>query len=134
MAWTLSSGVYAYIGDAASAISRAEKGLRLSPVDTQSFYYLLFLSLAHYVGGSYEESIIWGRKSMSLNPRLCSTHRWLIGSLVAIGQIDEARHVGRTLLDVQPRFRVSAYGQWCPLQTELRAELLDRLRRAGLPD
>ena len=63
MAWTLSSGVYSYTEQTKSAIERAEMGMRLSPVDTQSYFYLLFLALAHYVNGTYEESIIWGRKS-----------------------------------------------------------------------
>lgn len=134
MAWTLSSGVYSYIGQAGSAIERAEKGLRLSPVDTQSFFYLLFLGLAHYVNGTFDESIIWARKSMGLNPRLCSNHRWLIGSLVATGRLDEARCVGQILLGVQPRFQLSSYSKWCPLQPELREQLLERLRVAGLPD
>ena len=31
MVWTLSSGIHAYIGDGASAVARAERGLRLSP-------------------------------------------------------------------------------------------------------
>jgi TolB-like protein/class 3 adenylate cyclase len=134
MAWTLSSGVYSYAGEGRSAIERAERGLRLSPIDTQSFFYLLFLGLAHYVNSTFEESIIWARKSMSLNPRLCSNHRWLIGSLVATGRLDEARCVGQILLDVQPRFRLSSYSKWCPLQPGLRAQLLERLHAAGLPE
>lgn len=134
MVWTLSSGVYSYIGEAETAIERAEKGLRLSPLDTQSFFYLLFLTLAHYVQGSYDESIIWGRKSMGLNPRLCSNLRWLIGSFVALGKLDDARHIAQTLLDVQPRFRLSTYVHWCPLRDDLRSIFLDRLRTAGIPE
>jgi TolB-like protein/class 3 adenylate cyclase len=134
MVWTLSSGVYSYMGNGSAAIERAEKGLRLSPVDRQSFFYLLFLTLAHYVNGTFEESVIWGRKSMSLNPRLCSNHRWLIGSLVALGQTNEAREIAQVLLNVQPLFRLSAYAQWCPLQLDLRTQLCERLRLAGVPD
>src|SRR5262245_26998803 len=67
MAWILSSGVYSYTGQSKAAIERAEMGMRLSPVDTQSYFYLLFLALAHYVNGTYEESIIWARKSAALN-------------------------------------------------------------------
>ncbi len=134
MVWTLSSGVRAYIGEGRAAIDRAERGLRLSPVDTQAYFYLLFLALAHYVNGTYEESVIWGRKSMGLNPRLCSNMRWLIASLVGLGKIGEARHVAQTLLQIQPRFRLSTYAQWCPLQPEFRAGLLDKLRLAGIPD
>ena len=134
MVWSLSSGVRAYIGEGREAINRAERGLRLSPVDTQSYFYLLFLALAHYVNGTYEESVIWGRKSMALNPRLCSNMRWLIGSLVGLDKLSEARHVAQTLLQVQPRFRISTYAQWCPLKPELRAGLLEKLRIAGIPE
>lgn len=132
--WTLSSGVYAYIGDGKQSVARAERGLRLSPVDAQSHFYLLFLALAHYVNGTYEESVIWGYKSMALNPRLCSNMRWLIASLVGLGKFGEARHVAETLLKLQPRFRLSTYEKWCPLKSDLRAALLDRLRMAGIPD
>jgi TolB-like protein/class 3 adenylate cyclase len=134
MAWTLSSGVYSYTGQTKSAIERAERGMRLSPIDKQSFFYLLFLSLAHYVDGSYEEAIVWGRKSAALNPRLCSNLRWLIASLVAVGKMDEASHFGRNLLDVNPAFRLSTYEKWCPLRTDLRKILLGRLQAAGLPE
>jgi adenylate cyclase len=134
MAWILSSGVYSYTGQSKAAIERAEMGMRLSPVDTQSYFYLLFLALAHYVNGTYDESIIWGRKSAGLNPRLCSNLRWLIASLVAIGELDEARHFAQTFLEVNPEFRLSAYSKWCPLQPGLRTELIDRLRAAGLPE
>jgi len=133
MAWTLSSGVHSYTGRTKSAIERAEKGLRLSPLDRQSFFYLLFLSLAHYVNGTYDESIIWGMKSAGLNPRLCSNLRWLIASLVAADRLDEARHFARNLLEVNPTFRLSSYERWCPLQADLRAELLTRLAAAGVP-
>jgi adenylate cyclase len=134
MAWTLSSGVYSYTGQTKIAIERAEMGMRLSPLDTQSFFYLLFLALAHYVNGTYEESIIWARKSAGLNPRLCSNLRWLIASLVASGRLDEARHFGEVMLEVNPGFRLGAYARWCPLQPELRQELLGRLHTAGLPE
>jgi len=134
MAWILSSGVYSYTGQSKAAIERAEMGMRLSPVDSQSYFYLLFLALAHYVNGTYDESIIWGRKSAGLNPRLCSNLRWLIASLVAIGELDEARSFARMSLEVNPEFRLSAYSEWCPLQPKLRMELINRLRAAGLPD
>jgi TolB-like protein/class 3 adenylate cyclase len=134
MAWTLSSGVYSYTGNGKEAIERAEKGVRLSPVDTQSFFYWLFLALAHYVHGTYDEATIWGRKSMALNPRLCSNLRFLTGSFVALGKLEEAKYVAQTLLQVQPRFRVSAYARWCPLVEDLKVVLLEQLRVAGIPE
>jgi TolB-like protein/class 3 adenylate cyclase/Tfp pilus assembly protein PilF len=134
MAWTLSSGVYSYVGQTKSAIERAEMGMRLSPVDTQSFFYLIFLSLAHYVNGTYDEAIIWGRKSTQLTHRLASNLRWLIASLVAVDKLDEARVFANELLEINPKFRLSTYSKWCPLQPNLRKELLVRLHTAGLPE
>jgi adenylate cyclase len=134
MAWALSGGTYAYKGDGRSAVARAERGLRLSPIDKQAFYYLAFLSVAHYVNGTYEQAVIWARKSMEINPNLCSTLRWLIGGLVALDEMSEARYVAQVLLGVQPRFTVSAYAHWCPLESTLRSEFLHRLRLSGLPD
>jgi hypothetical protein len=60
--------------------------------------------------------------------------RWLIASLVAIGELDEARHFAQTFLEVSPEFRLSAYSKWCPLEPYLRTELIVRLRAAGLPE
>jgi adenylate cyclase len=134
MAWTLSSAAYSYTGEGKQAVERAEKGVRLSPVDTQSFFYWVFLAIAHYVHGTYDEAAIWGRKSMALNPRLCSNLRFLIGSFVAMGKLEEARYVAQTLLQVQPRFRVSTYAQWCPFVDDLKVKLLERLRQAGIPE
>jgi adenylate cyclase len=134
MAWILSSGVYSYTGQTKAAIERAEMGMRLSPFDTQSFFYLLFLALAHYVNGTYEESIIWARKSAALNPRLVSNLRWLIACLVAVGELDEARRFARTLLEVTPGFRLSTYSAWSPLRPDLRTQLIERLQTAGLPE
>lgn len=95
--------------------------------------YLIFLALAHYVDGTFEEAVIWARKSMSLNPRLLTSMRWLIGSLVALDRLEEARHVAQHLLQVQPRFQLSSYAEWCPLRADLRTELLQRLHTAGIP-
>jgi adenylate cyclase len=134
MAWSLSSGVYSYMGDGRAAVERAQQGLRLSPVDTQAFFYLAFLGFAHYVNGAYDEAIIWTRKSMSLNPRLCATLRALIASLVARGDFDEARRIGQALLDVQPRFRIASYAKICPFRGDVGEKLLARLRTAGLPE
>jgi tetratricopeptide (TPR) repeat protein len=134
MAWTLSSGVYSYMGDGRSAVERAERGLRLSPVDKQAFFYLSFLTMAHYINGTHDEAVIWGRKSVNLNIRHCASLRLLAVSLVALDRLDEARHVTQTLLQVQPRFRLSIFAQSCPYREEIAMKFIDRLRTAGMPD
>ena len=134
MVWSLSSGAYAYMGDGRTALERAQYGLRLSPVDTQAFFYLTFLSVAHYVNRTYDEAAIWARKCLGLNPHLCASLRLLIVSLAALGEREEACEVGHMLLKAQPRFRISSYAELCPYRIDIRNEFLARLREAGLPE
>ncbi|HSQ20042.1 MAG TPA: adenylate/guanylate cyclase domain-containing protein [Blastocatellia bacterium] len=134
MAWTLSSTVYSYTGDGRTAVERAQHGLRLSPLDTQAFFYLMILGIAHYVNGSYDEALIWLQKSVAMNPRLCASLRVLIVDLVALGKLKEARDFSRRLLEIQPRFRVSEYASLCPYRDTIRTEFLSRLVQAGLPE
>jgi class 3 adenylate cyclase/TolB-like protein len=134
MVWSLSSGVYSYIGDGHSAVERAEHGLRLSPLDNQAFFYLMFLGVAHYVNRTYDEAVIWCRKSLSLNPGLCATLRVLIVSLVGLDQLEEARRAAAVLRQVQPRFCISTFARLCPYRGQLGVEFLARLQQAGLPE
>jgi tetratricopeptide (TPR) repeat protein len=134
MAWTLSSGVYGYLEEGQSAISRAEQGLRLSPADTQAYFYLMFLGQAHYISGNYDEAVVWARKTAALNGRLSANLRVLAAAYIAKGQVAEARAVTKMLLDIQPRFKLSAYSERCPFKVGLRERFIDHLRQAGLPD
>lgn len=134
MAWSLSSTVYSYMGEGQAAVERAQLGLRLSPIDTQAFFYLMILGIAHYVNGTHDEAMIWLQKSLAINPRLCASIRVLIVNFAAMGKLEEARNCARTLLEIQPRFRVSAYAELCPYRDDIRVEFLAGLQRAGLPE
>ncbi|MHC2107212.1 adenylate/guanylate cyclase domain-containing protein [Methylobacterium sp. CM6246] len=133
MAWTLSSGVYGYVGQGATAVKRAEQGLRISPVDVQTYFYLMFLGQAHYLNGNYEEAHIWSRKTYALNPRLSANLRILSATLVALDQIPEANLAARKILSIQPDFRLKTYSARCPFLGNLLGEFIDRLEQAGLP-
>lgn len=134
-AWALSSGTYAYMGDAKEAVERAERGIALSPADRHAFYYLSFLGLAHYAGESYEAAVDCDRKAVGQNPHFRAGLRVLIASLVALGRLDEAKDAARALLAEQPSFRVSVYAPQCPWwDDEVRTTFLRRLIDAGLPE
>jgi adenylate cyclase len=134
MAWSLSSAVYSYMGEGQKAVERAQQGLRLSPIDTQGFFYLTILGIAHYVNGTYDEAVIWLQKSHVTNPRLCANLRMLIVSLVAMNRLDDARNCAQALLEIQPRFSVSSYAELCPFSSEIREKILAQLRQAGIPE
>jgi adenylate cyclase len=62
--------------------------LRLSPYDQSIFYYYMFLSLAHYSDGNYEEAVRWGRMAANENPVYTATCRVLAASLAASDQLE----------------------------------------------
>jgi adenylate cyclase len=136
LAWLLSAGTLSYVGQAKKALEHAERGLRLSPFDRGLFYYYMFLTLAHYANGSFEEAIKWGRLAMNANPTYTATHRFFAASLVAAERVSEANEVAAAMLRLEPEFRVSRYATTRqPFRVpELRDRLLDHLRKAGFPE
>jgi adenylate cyclase len=136
LAWILSSGTLSYVGRGAEAIQRAEQGLRLSPSDQSLFYYYMFLNMAHYSTGAYEEAVRWGRMSANENPTYTANHRIMTAGLVGLGRIAEAREVAANLMKLEPDFRLSVYEKTRqPFRVpEIKEKYMEHLRKAGLPD
>jgi len=134
IAWGLSAPTYCYIGEAKTAIDRAQHANSLSPLEPYAYFYKTTLTLAHYFNGTYEDSIFWGRKSMAAAPRFTANMRPLIASLVALDRLDAAREVAAALIKQDPNFRVEQFCRRYPLRhAEQRALLGERLLAAGLP-
>jgi adenylate cyclase len=136
LAWLLSAGTLSYIGQTKRAIERAEQGLRLSPFDRGLYYYYMFLTLAYYADGQYEEAVKRGRVAMNENPIYTATHRLFAASLVAAGNQAEAREIANAMLRLEPDFRLTNYAVTRqPFRVpELRDRLMDHLRAAGFPE
>jgi len=135
IAWGFSAPTYCYIGEGETAIERAEHALALSPLEPFAYYYRSALTLAHYINGTFDESVFWGQKTMAEAPRFTANMRPLIASLVALERMEEARTVAAEMIKVDPGFSIDRFCRWYPLkQTEERQRLARRLRRAGLPD
>jgi adenylate cyclase len=135
LAWNLSSCTHSYLGNGATAVAHAEHSLRLSPLDPFDFFYLHNLGMAHYTNGSYEEAAECGLRALRRNGRHCANMRVLTASLMALGRTEEARETARTLLSVQPGFRLSNYAPVCPFShPDRRTLFVVRLRQAGLPN
>lgn len=136
LAWVLSSATLSYLGRGDEAVQRAEHGLRLSPFDSALYNYYMFLGLAHYSAGHYEEALKWARMSASENSAYTATLRLLIGCLGALDRRDEARQVGARLLQQEPRFSVGTYARtrqpFC--EQRLADMYLSHLRAAELPE
>lgn len=133
MAWTLSSVTRGFVGQGPIAVLRAERGLQLSPRGPHVVYHEHILSQAHYTNGNYDEAVAWGRRAAKSNERLTSNLRCLIASLVATGQMEEARQVAGRLLQFQPDFHLASFARMTPLQGTMRDDFVERLTIAGLP-
>ncbi len=136
LAWILSSGTLSYVGQGERAIRHAEHGLWLSPFDQSLFYYYMFLGLAHYANGTYEDAVKWGRMSASENPMYTANARILSAALAALDRIEEAREVAANLMRLEPGFRLARYIETRqPFRDPaIKARYLDHLRRTGLPE
>jgi adenylate cyclase len=132
-AWTFSSGVYGYVGETRSAISRAETAIRLSPLDHFSFLRLCLLAQNHYLNGTFEDAIRWSRRALELNPKFGNSARILAATYVALNRMDEAKAIaefhGRSL----PNFTVSEYSRRCPFKQPAASVYVERLLKAGIP-
>jgi TolB-like protein/Tfp pilus assembly protein PilF len=133
-AWGLSAPTYSYIGDGKSAIARAEYALSLSPQDPLAFWYHTSLCIAHYTNGSYEEAAQWGEIAFRENPRYTAGLRHTLAALGALGRNEDAAALSRSLLEVDPNFRVSERIANYPYRERERLDLLrTHLLATGLP-
>jgi adenylate cyclase len=136
VAWILSSATLSYIGEAEQAVKRAEHGLRLSPFDQNLFSFYMFLNLAYYAKGDFQQAVKWGRMSSEENALYTANHRILIAGLVGLGQLDEAREVAASLIRIEPEFRLKTYERTRqPFRhAEIKERYMQHLRTAGLPE
>jgi tetratricopeptide (TPR) repeat protein len=133
-AYTLSSLTCGYTGDLATCFARAEQAVRLSPLGPDAYFHEHVLSQAHYLAGRYDEAIAWAKMSAAHCGAQASNLRCLIASLVAAGNLNEARVVAQRIMQLDPTFRVSTFRSLTPLQGEVRESFAARLRAAGLND
>jgi adenylate cyclase len=134
LAWSFSSYVSGWMGDAGGALARARQGLRLSPIGPDAAcWHEHALSQAHYVAEEYEEAVRWARTAAS-HGRQWSNLRCLAASFVALDRMDEAQAIAQEIMGVNPSFRLEAFRTSTPLRGRIADVFIDRLRRAGLPD
>jgi adenylate cyclase len=133
-AWTYSGLTCGYRGDIATAIARTERAVRLSPIGGDSFWFEHYLSQSYYLADRHEDAIAWGRMSAARASGNTSNLRCLIASLVAAGEMDDARQFAHRLMQLVPTFRLTLFRERTPLRGEARDLFVNRLRLAGVAD
>ena len=133
-AWGYSGVTCGYLGDTAAAVQRAEKGVRLSPIGADAFWFEHFLSQSYYLAGQYEKAVAWGQMSAAHVAFNASNLRCLAASLIAAERIAEAQDVAQQLLRLIPAYSLTTFRQRTPLDGQQRDLFSQRLRQAGVPD
>ena len=129
-----SSGcVHYYVGQDDTAVEQFDRAIRLSPVDPELPYIIGMLGMVQLARGEYDTALALGQRAIAMNQRSMLAHRTLCAALALVGRCEEAREMGRRMLCVDPTFRLSTFP--FPRRPDAaRAELIEALRLAGLPE
>jgi len=128
------------VGCAEETEAHVREALRLSPRDTEAFYWLMFVGAAKVILGRHEEAVDWLRRSIEANRNNPMSHVFLAAALALFGRLEEARAAVRTALTVNPqatiaRFRATfASFSDNPVYLSGLDRIVDGLRMAGMPE
>lgn len=134
LAYMFGSVVHSWAAAAEPAIEWAERALRLSPFDSWAFTAFGSQALGHYLSGRPRDAAKAAYKAVQSNPAHSINYVILIGPLVALGRLDEAKVAAAHVLELQPTFRFSRQFAGVDCAEELATKLGSALRAAGLPE
>ena len=122
-----------YSGQAAQAIERLERAIRLDPGHPDAFLH--FLGQACYQLGRYAEAAAHLRQRLVLSPDSDSSRLLLAATLGQLGQPAAAREVWQELLVLDPTFSLEQRRRILPFRDPADFErIVEGLAKAGLPD
>ncbi len=136
---TLSSVCAKYLlGRGAETEAHVHEALRLSPRDTDAFWWMMFVGLAKLQLGADAEAVAWLRRSIEANrnyPTRAFLSRRCPG---AARRLDEARAAAQAGLALDPsftirRFRANASSD-NPTYLAGRERVYEGMRMAGVPE
>jgi adenylate cyclase len=133
LAFGFSSIIRVLKGEDHTAIEHANMGIRLSPYDPLIYLPYIGLAYAHFFGGNFVDAASAAARASAANPRF-SVPRYLhAAALVRLGQLEQAKSLGKVLLDLQPGFTISGLVSGNITSGDRMAMLADALGEAGLP-
>jgi tetratricopeptide (TPR) repeat protein len=127
-----------YVGHAEETEAHVLEALRLSPRDSASSYWLLFVGVSKMLLGRYEEAAAWLRRSIESNRNNPMSHFQLAAALALLGRVDDAKTAARGGLALNPQFTIARYERALPYLDSAyiagRQATIEGLRKAGLPE
>jgi len=133
--WQASGWIRAYIGDPETAVQHLERGMRLSPLDSQMSQLQVATALALRCAGRYDEAASWSVRALQEHSDFLPA---LIGYATAralAGQLSDARNAMSRALQIDPTLRISSLPTLSILRRpEDRAGAVEGARLAGMPE
>jgi TolB-like protein len=115
-----------------------QEALRLSPRDTRTFLWFMFVGLSKLSINADREAVDWFRRSLEANRNHALSHFHFATALALVGDLKEARSIAEAGLALDPgftirRYRINAKGD-NPIYLARRQRYFEGLRMAGVPE
>lgn len=134
LAWLLKGAFYTFRSEGNLAVEAVEKARSLSPIDPFGYFYDALVAGAYLAAGDFQRALMLAERSIQVNDRHLSTLRIKLFALHFIGRTDEAREVGRGLLQRQPDFTIADYMKRHPSAEFAMGKMMaEALRAAQIP-
>ncbi len=101
--------IHAYSGEAALVEDYAQRALRLGPFDVLAFEGHCALGLVRIREQRFVEAAALLAKAVQANPRFSVLWVEHAAALALAGRIDDAKAVGKRVLELEPNFRAGAW-------------------------
>ena len=120
-----------YAGNPLSAIPQIELAIRLDPLRNQQ--YLHFVGTAYLTAGRYEAAVAVFRERIRVAPGTDLSRAFLASALGHLERIDEAQHVWREMLAINPNYSFDDHAGRLPFKNQTdRDRIREGLTKAGL--
>jgi adenylate cyclase len=135
LAWGFCGWARLMLGEHDTAIDRAMRAMRLSPLDPFMRGPQMTMAVAHLVTGRYDEAVSWAAKALQLDPNFAPLWRMTAAAHGLAGNVPEAQAACARLRELEPLLRISNLRDFlAPYRPADLAKYEEGLRKAGLPE
>lgn len=125
--------VLSWLGDAATALERSERALRLSPFDRLNYLSFNARAISFFHLRQFDRAHDAALRSVELNPRFSVSRAFLAAVLAELGRRDEAKAEAGRVLALDPTFSVNRFLVTVGIEDRVFRPLVDAWLAAGLP-